>query len=554
MKKFISLFLCILMLFSLTACKEKEIGADLANREDTNDNNMVSRPLNLYVIVGDGTGEKAKTTVLTNINVYLEESYSIQLEIHYLSASEYESTVMGALADGADESKKPDIILINSVEMFNTLYGANKLAPLTSFYNNKKYQKLNAIVEDKLLASSLVEDAIEGANGTITYEKNYYTVPNNHRIGEYKYIVIDKAEARDNLHYSSDKIAAMNDERDIADYKNKIGDDKVQLISGLYETKLYLEYGCNTLDELKAKIGQYYDDHKAEIGEDISKDEYVKEYSQVVTNNGESFVKAPIEKVNFVNVASYPTATKTEAFESAFAVIKSKDDVGNLTEEEAAVINEHYTKCVDIIYALNNDVQFRNMLQYGYVGTNYNFVKDEKHQNTNYITLKDNENVYYNMNLALTGNPYIAYYCEQQGWTALEHDNVLKQNAASYTLDEKITEESASIKNKLDKQVFDLTDGDADKLTLCDNGSKHGDVTVTWTTESEDVKIVADGGALYLVPATGDVQLINEVLTVEVDAVITATLTCTDSASGETLTKTVNITVKVIKSAEAPAA
>ena len=554
MKKFISLFLCILMLFSLTACKEKEIGEDLANRVDTTDKNTKTETLNMYVIVGDDTVEKARTTVLTNINVYLEESYSVQLEIHYLSAAEYEAAVMSALADGADESKRPDIILINSVEMFNTLYSSNKLAPLTSFYNSKKYQKLNAIVEDKLLASSLVVDAVVGAGGVTTYENNYYTVPNNHRIGEYKYIVIDKAEARDKLHYSSSKIAAMNDERDIAEYRNKIGDDKVELVSGLYETQLYLEYGCHTLEELKAKVGQYYDDHAADLGATITKDKYVEEYSKVVSQNGENFIKAPIDKVNFVNVASYPTATKSEAYESAFAVIKSKDDVGNLTEEEEAVINEHYTKCIDIIYALNNDAQFRNMLQYGYVGTNYNFVKDERHQNTNYITLKDNSG--YNMSLILTGNPYIAYYCEQQGWTESEHENVLKQNAASYTLAEKIAKEQTSIKDALKGYVFDLTDDVADQINLWDNGSVHGDVTIAWTTESDEVEITTVGDTLCIIPSVDqdDVQPVNEVLTVEKNVTVLATLTCTDAASGETLTQELEITIKVIKPAEAPAA
>ena len=561
MKKFISLFLCILMLFSLTACKEKEIGADLANREDKNDNNTISKPLNVYLIVGDDTSETGRKTVLTNINVYLEETYNLKIELYYLSADEYESAVMNALADGADESKKPDIILINSVEMFNTLYSQNKLAPLTSFYNSKEYQKLNAIVEDKLLASSLIVDTFVDAKGNTVTENNYYTVPNNHRIGEYKYIVIDKAEARDKLHYSSAKIAAMNDERDIETYKNNIGADKVQLVSGLYETMLYLEYGCNTLDELKAKIGQYYDDHATEIkasvkNENYTKEEYIADYSVLVTKNGENFVKAPIEKVNFVNVAAYPTATKTEAFESAYAVVRTKDDVGTLTEEQEAVINEHYTKCVDIIYALNNDVQFRNMLQYGYVGTNYNFDKDEKHQNTNYITIKNNANIYYNMNLVLTGNPYIAYYCRQQGWTAAEHENVLKQNAASYTLAEKITEESKQITTNLNGKVFDITDSTEDKIALWDNGSKHGDVIITWASESTDVEIVSVDGMLYVVPVIEQddgAQVINEALTVEVNATITATITCTDAASGETLSQNLDITVKVVKPAEAPA-
>lgn len=558
MKKFISLFLCaVLVCFAFTGCKKTVIGEDLENREDNTDKNTRLESLNMYVIVGDDTAAQAKETVPTNINVYLKETYEIQLNIIYCKASEYEKAVMDSLADGVPEENRADIVLINSVDMFNNLLNANKLAPLTSFYNSKDYQKLNAIVEDKLLASSLVTVTVPGVNGAPdTVVSDYYTVPNNHRIGEYKYIVIDKAQARDKLHNSTSRIEAMNDQRDIEQYKSSIGDQYVSLVAGNYETKLYLEYGCSNLEELLEKIGKYYDDFVAEAGADVASDEYkskraayIAEYSEIVLEKDEYIVKAPIKKVNFVNIASYPNATKTDAFSSAYAVIKSLNDVGTLTEEQAAVINSHYSKCVDIIYALNNDPQLRNLLQYGYVGTNYNFIKDAKHQNTNYITLRgeasaDNP-VYYNMNLFHTGNPYIAYYCEALGWNATVHSNVLKQNAASYTLLDKLTEEASNV-SELDGTVFDLTDDEEDVLDLWDNGFKHGDVTITWECNSDDIEIVDN---LLRVKDTGiDPQNDEEVNKTEsINITVIANLTCIDAASGESLDNTVEFTVTLIR-------
>ena len=555
MKKFISLFLCIVLIsFAFTACKQTVIGEDLQNREDNKDKNTTLETLNMYVIVDDDTADQAKETVPTNINVYLKETYKVQLNIVYCKATEYEKTVTDKLADGVAEADRPDIILINSVEMFNAFHSAGYLAPLTSFYNDRDYQKLNAIVEDKLLASSLVTEVIPGADGASdTYVSDYYTVPNNHRIGEYKYIVIDKAQARDKLHYSSSKIAAMNDERALAEYKSQIGESFVSLVKGNYETMLYLEYGYASLEELQSDIAEYYLANKADPGVDVNSDDYknacsafVQEYTKIVLNSNEY-------KVNFVNIASYPNATKTEAFSSAYAVIKSLNDVGKLSEEEEAAINNHYSKCVDIIYALNNDPQLRNMLQYGYVGTNYNFVKDEKHQNTNYITLRgeaiSTNPVYYGMNLSYTGNPYIAYYCEQQGWTAEVHANVLKQNAASYTLLDKVNEESSYIKDTLNNYVLDLTDASEDRIVLWDNGVKHGDVTIEWSTSSENVLIYEN--MIVLAPL---VAPISEIYTEEMNVEITAVLTCVDEASGESETCEVVINLILVKATEAPEA
>ena len=82
-----------------------------------------------------------------------------------------------------------------------------------------------------------------------------------------------------------------------------------------------------------------------------------------------------------------------------------------------------------IIYALNTDVQLKNMLQYGYVGTNYRFEKNEKNENTNYVNLIKNPEVIYEMDPIYTGNLFISYYCNEIGWTEKVHNDILRQNA-----------------------------------------------------------------------------------------------------------------------------
>ena len=71
-------------------------------------------------------------------------------------------------------------------------------------------------------------------------------------------------------------------------------------------------------------------------------------------------------------------------------------------------MNKHYTKCMSIIFGLNTDIQLRNMLQYGYVGTNYKFIQNDKNENTNYITLITGTEVTYEMDPIHTGNLFNA--------------------------------------------------------------------------------------------------------------------------------------------------
>lgn len=542
MKKILGILLCVVLVcFSLVGCKETIIGEDLKYRDDSSNDNAGIETLNMYVVVGDGTASGAIDSVILNINAYLKETYQLQLNLVYCTESEYNDKVLASVADDVPESERADIVLINDISLFESLYSQNKLACLTGFYSDKKYQKLNAIIEDNLLASSVIKELAPNqenvATDALKYDYNYYTVPNNHAIGEYEYIVINKEQARDVKYYSSSKIAAMNRAEDISIYEDAIGVGYVELCSGSYATKFLLEYGCETAQELENKIGAYYDSLDDAIKSEKTKEEYINEYSQIIEKDGEHYVKAPIKKVNFVNVASYPNATKTEAFSSAFAVIRSLDDVGTLDDEQKDIIKAYYSKRMDIIYALNTDVELMNMLQYGYVGTNYKFIKDNKNQNTNYIELETKDpTVIYNMNLSYTGNPYIAYYCDSIGWNSEIHNNILKQNADSYTLQEKVDAESALL------SIENIDFAFCEKVVLPFNGVTFGDVTIEWSSPSSCLKFKGERTSDIF----NDVYMYIDYTEdgTPLDTTLIATLTCVD-ASGEkaVATKTFNVNV-----------
>lgn len=414
MKKIFTLLLCLALLCTmLVGCGKDVIGEYLENYDTGNSNKGELVKLHFYMIVGEGTSEEAKTTVPQNINTYLKEAYNIELIIHYVSENEYHDVVLAA-ARNTNEDDRADIILINSLKLFSQLYQENLLVDLTDFYNDRKYKTINTLIEDNLLAASLVSEPVKGSDA---YTTHYYTVPNNHKVGTYQYIVINKELARDILHFNNSEIAAMTSNESLAELVEEI--EK-------YYVETYPKAEHVTDEEYAAAISAFVNDN-VYVVEGNYEDKLLLEYDV----DSASEIRADDSTSNFVNVSSYPVASAEEAFSSAFAIVKRTTDVADLSEEEREVLKQYYQKSMNIILALNNDKTLRNMLQYGYVGTNYKFIKNlENNTNTNYITLNSGD-VAYNMNLYYTGNPYIAYYCNSIGWNEEVYANTIRQNAES---------------------------------------------------------------------------------------------------------------------------
>lgn len=480
MKKLLSLMLCIVFVcLTLVGCGQDIIGEYLENYNTNQITDDKIEKLNFYIITGDETSAEARITVPQNINAYLKEKYEIELNIVYCTAAEYETTLTAAM-NKTNEAERPDIILVNSSNLFTDLYNNDQLVALNDFYNHRDFKKINTIVDKTLLAASSV---IDPANNTAAY----YTVPNNHVIGEYKYVVINKSMARDTLHFSNEEIATMTTEASLA--------------------------------ELVMAISDYYDSDSCSSA--LTKEEFINQYVQIVTGSyadktlleydvtDVSEITENASTVNFVNINSYPNATVEEAFSSAFAIVRHLDDVGENSEEKQAALDNHYTKCMKIIFALNTDAQLKNMLQYGYVGTNYRFIKNHKNENTNYIKLEKGAEVVYQMNPVYTGNLFISYYCDEIGWNETVHNNILKQNADAKTPAQKLAAEVATLSTGT-KTVNQYAVVELPKF-----GTAYSDIVYTWVSSSPDVAVVNDNGTLTF----------NQ-LEAETTVTVTATLEC----------------------------
>lgn len=357
LKKLLCILLCaVICVTTLVSCGEGGIGSwSGAYGEPEPPREEIA--LNMYIIVGEGTTKNAITTVQNMINQYTKSNFSTILTVHYLTEAEYEDKVMADIA--ADKTNTPiggavpevDILLVTSADMMDQLMDGQYLLDLTSYFNTDTYGKLNTNIAESLLLASKIDG-------------KFYCVPNNHVVGSYEYLVINKAKAEE-LNYGPKTITT-------------------------YDTM----EKCQELCDAIAANGDTVEDFVYEI------------------KNGKYEDKAAIEASGewVCNIVKKPVVTAEEAFASAFAVSSTIDE-------------KNAERCFEILYALNMDVYFRNLLQYGVNVTNYTIDENEV------VTRKINdENNAYNMNILYTGNLFKAYFCEELGWTKTAKTNGEAQN------------------------------------------------------------------------------------------------------------------------------
>lgn len=403
MKKFICLAICALLLcFLLVSCDEDVVTGAQTELDKLGYQETVIDDLELdfYIIVGEKTTDNAMVTVEFLINQYLKEKFNTTLDIHYLTEAEYAATVTNDLALSGED--KADIVLINSVELFDSLYNSNLLANITNQFDSTAYGQLNRKISESLIEASLMYEAVQGVN---TLQAMNYCVPNNHVIGEYKYILI-KEEVALNLNFGTNRTSLMT---------SRDAEATLEFIAKVEDPEFGGKFGYTVDDSIKFVSGTYADKALYESQGYICNPDGTEE-----------------------NPNGYPVVNRAEVFSSAFAIARHEKDVrfenGNLDNDVASSIkneyNNYYNRCMDIIYALNTDEYFRNLLQYGSSGTCYTLDEDG-----NVVSFTEGTGVY-EMNLLYTGNVFIAYYCPAIGWTKEVAEYGQPQNDQSIVIPE----------------------------------------------------------------------------------------------------------------------
>lgn len=374
MKKLLLLTLCVIMsLFALVSCDE-DILTEAKDQFDIIFGNYTpvvieDAALDLYIITDEATQDNAITTVNDKINQYLgdrkNKKFNSKIEIHYYTESQYREAV-----DQIDSG----IVLIAGKTMLDEYVAANKLCDLAPYLSDtsliKKYgfATLNASINKLLLEVAHTDDG------------KLYFVPNNHVIGSYSYIIIDKSIARDKLNFNLTKLSSMTTVESTAELKDAVTSNSTQLGG-------------------------------------VTADDVVK-----VINNATYADKAKYESEGYIcNVLSNPVVDEEEAAIAGFGILAGTTNV------DAAM---------EFIYALNSEETLRNLLQYGVEYTNYVM------ENGIARPVTSGDSVY-KMNLVYTGDIFLAHCCETEGWYRFgtsEKANGLLQNKDAYVF----VEESGS--------------------------------------------------------------------------------------------------------------
>lgn len=308
-KRLLLMALCVVLMgFALTACSEEEIGAYLEEYE----NKGIGKPvvvedvvLDLYIIYEEASAN-AMTTVQDNINLYIDDIYNTTLNIHYLTEEEYATKILG---DGTNPAVTSGIVLINGESLMNSLVTKNALVDLLPYLTNTKDYKFGTL--NNQITASLLEQAKTKVEGQAD---KLYCIPNNHVVGSYDYVKIDKDLAL-KLKYSIPELTSMNTMEKAAD--------------------LIANANAHLTPEEAAAVVTFVPAEPYEYKAQAEADGYI------------------------CNVASYPTVTTAEAYSSAFAIL-----AGTAKADRA----------MQIIYAINTDAKLRNLLQYGVENTNYKMV------------------------------------------------------------------------------------------------------------------------------------------------------------------------------------
>ena len=346
-----------------------------------------------------------------------------------------------------------DIVYISGLDMYNKYIENEWIIPLDEHISTTG-KKLNDYIPGALL------------NG-VKYEGATYAIPNNVQIGEYTYMMVDKAladkykldpaEVQDVLDLEGFFDDMIQMEQDVLPLDSTFNDCIDQFVwywnidwtineekSDLENDKIWYEYSINPENKFSL-IGALYGDPATagrgevelgfnnlfankeyrEIYKTLKKYEYNNYYkteddtrtdAAVFFTTGDYSVKANAEKGASYSVYTDENGKEYYAYVVKYPEADEESLYGNMYAISAN--SKNIKACMEVITLINTNSEARNILQYGVEGTDY-YIDDEtgslKRMKTEYL-----------MDIEKTGNCFIAY--PEEGKPADYWENSKKQN------------------------------------------------------------------------------------------------------------------------------
>ena len=304
-----------------------------------------------------------------------------------------------------------DIIYLSGYDKYN------------EYIENEWIQKLDAELSGGAKAiPSYVSTSLLNA---VKVSGSTYAIPNNNVIGEYTYMLIDK-ELFDKYYYTG-TLSNVHSIVDVSDFIEDVAkyEEGVLPINGdvNYCLSLIAHYWSINPDTLEidpstfSVVGHAYTANEVvtrgstalTFSNLLANDQYkesllnLKEFeyagyfgtpaegqkSAISFVKGDASVVEDYEDDNYVVVVDYPKAADQDIYANMFAISTYTSDL---------------SKSMQIITLLNTDAEFRNLFQYGIQGVNYELNSDGS------VSMMSGNA--YNMDIAKTGNEFIAYVPE----------------------------------------------------------------------------------------------------------------------------------------------
>lgn len=489
-KKLTCLLLCLMLLVpALASCSTSD---DLTG-EILDEASRYTTTLNMWIITEDDTDLEQAAAVNAAINKVTKAKFKTQLNIKYLREDEYYGALETAFAEKAkadeeaaaakraaqeaarEAAKRGETVATTEEEVtveetFLNEYGIPELkypeAPdyqvdILFIGNHEKYVQY---ASSELLAS--MDDVMADSAGQLSYYVNNlfieaaaydgitYAMPNNHGIGEYTFLVVDEA--------------LMNTYGCIAeDFTNSsIYDQKcyefLQFAKAKGITPIYSESG--TLD---LSLVHYWSfDLDSVDGVAIQQPNVFSMYGSVFSNEAQrgdvlyygflpankSYMDRLKYKVEYETTAGFITTdpdvrTAVRVVKGGYQLKEQYEQAGYLvmtTESPRATDETVYnsmlaiaetstdsSRAMEIIANINTNAELRNLLQYGVENVNYTLNTFVAEDGNEYQYVTPTETNRYHMDIAKTGNQFIAYPNSKE--SVYEWDYQKKQNLDATT-------------------------------------------------------------------------------------------------------------------------
>ncbi len=480
-KKLLCMFLCLIMMLVpvLTACNN----TDEAEKEGTAAEEKTTREpltLSLWIPTNENTTEEALELVEAEINRLTTAKYNTAIELNAIAEDEYEAMIENKLTSiddvkrAAEEAAESERLQQIADAEAGIIRDGNE-ALLESQSGNETEEapeKEEASEDDDVVVYPEVEDdqldifLVKGYDSYMDYVENElvepldmaiaevgsklrsyiyptflelakvnsstYGIPNNHVIGEYEYLLVNK-ELVEKYDYSPEELTTLTEcEAFIKD----IGSQNIKGVTpllGQCEPANMVYFSSNggwSLIGAQIKSGTSYKNPTAFPVNVITETDYPVVYGMMkrlnklgyvgdgnLENNkkfavgvvsGDYTVAEQYADDYYINIHAAPMATVDDVFESVFCVSSYTKNV---------------TRAVEILTYLNTDETFRTVLQYGVEGTHWRS-KLESGETVIDIISED-----YAMNIVDTGNVYLTYPAEGVSMNAWK--DAMQQNLDS---------------------------------------------------------------------------------------------------------------------------